>query len=160
MASFRQYKLVEPEDLEQRLLTVKDLDIQEHEAYRMLKDAQTGEHYLDYSYVHIDIAAGANKETFHHLMPLESDDVIAIMLGEQSYRYPDVWNRMYLRNGPDGKYVWFNAEELNTQDESAGREMQKALLEFKRTGKYDEEAIQQLFETMDRLAQKKDEDQA
>jgi hypothetical protein len=157
-SSFRTQKLVEPEDLEQRLETVKDLELGEHEAYRMLKDNQTGEHYLDYSYVHLNLAAGADKEVYHHLMPLESDDVISIMLGEQSYRYPDVWDRMYLRNGPDGKYVWFNAEELGAKDEAPGLEMQKVLLEFKRTGKYDAEAIRQLFEKIDRIDPKKDEE--
>jgi hypothetical protein len=156
--SFRSLKLVSPDLLEQRLELVRELEGREFDFYHMMKDKATGEHYLHYSYDHVDVSAGMAKQTYHHLMPLEADDVIAVMIGEQGYHYPEAWGRMYLRNGPDGDYVWFDGQELTEQtpDEEIGHEVQQMLIDFKRGGQFDERSIQELFARIDEL-NKKDE---
>lgn len=152
MTSFRHLQRVSPETLADRLETVKELPAAEHEQYSVMKDRLTGEHYLVYAYDHIDAAAGGARETFNHLMPIEADDVLAIVLGEQDYRYPDRWQAAYLRNGPGGMFVWFDAGGLAAEetDERRGMAVQDLLLDFKKRGKFDESAIRELFDKVDR----------
>ena len=69
------------------------------------------------------------------MLPLETDDVLAMVLGEQEYTYPDNWLRPYLRNGPDNQYVWFDPEGMEDTGEQERIAVSPAKLrEFKNAG--------------------------
>jgi hypothetical protein len=151
-----------PQDmLQERLQTVKELakDENETELYEIVKDSSTGEHYLHYAYIHLTVADGT-EEAFHQLLPLESDDVLAVMFGEQSYAYPDHWARPFLRNGPNGTYVWFdpseNLEGAASDNEKLAGEIAGMVGEWKRQGQLDADSVKQLLERIDRTL-KRDE---
>lgn len=150
--SFLNLKEVSQDELHERMETVRDLESTETESYAVMKDQTTGEHYLHYAYLHVNLADGS-KEFYHHLMPIDHDDVLAIVLGEQSYEYPTQWKSKYLRNGPSGYYVWFDPHGLNNedQDEEWGQEVKNALMEFKKKGQFDKESVKKFFEEIDRL---------
>ncbi|MDT9724220.1 hypothetical protein DUZ99_04355 [Xylanibacillus composti] len=136
--------------LEERLETVKTLETSELEQYSIEKDRLTGEHYLLYAYVHRDAAPGMQEEVFHHLLPLESDDVLALVLGEQPYTYPDHWHRSFLRDGPDGCLVWFSpAGPASDEDQEFQRELLEGLAELKQKGG-SEEDIRKLLDRLHR----------
>ncbi|WP_409346512.1 hypothetical protein [Paenibacillus sp. MBLB4367] len=143
---------VSHETLAERLETVKPLEQNDLESYEIVKDRTTGEHYLLYHYIHIVVADGGHKETYYHLMPLETDDVLAVMFGDQGYKYPDQWSKPYLRNSSDNdSYVWFDpsyAEEYN-QYENTGRKLQDMLRAFKEEGQFDESKVRELLRRMD-----------
>lgn len=151
--SLTDMKLVSEELLRERLTSVKVLKEDELEAYEIMKDAQTGEHYLHYAYFHKNIAAGGTEESFNQLMPLDSDDVLALVLGEQGYAYPDHWPKRFLRNGPLGQYVWFNPIETEKVqgDAQFTKRLVDRLFEFKQTGKLDEASMLKLFEDIDKM---------
>ncbi len=146
-------KKVSSNQLQERLETVKTLSDGELELYEIAKDRDTGDHYLHYSYLHRDIAAGGQEEVFHQLLPLENDDVLGIMFSDQPYTYPDHWKRAFLRNGPEGDYVWFDPGYLDDERESAevGKQLKEMLLKFKTQGAVDENAVRKLLEDADRL---------
>jgi hypothetical protein len=156
MNSFQEMKKVPSSLLQNRLETVKDLFSNDLEMYEITKDRETGEHYLHYSYLHRDIASGGQDEVFHQLMPLESDDVLGILFGEQEYTYPDHWLRSFLRNGPEGEYVWFDPAYHENEQESIeiSYQLSKMLEDFKKQGDYDEEAVRKLLNDTDRLRNK------
>ncbi|WP_425262674.1 hypothetical protein [Paenibacillus thermotolerans] len=151
MTSLRNQTLVSGELLEQRLSEVRILEQSETERYAIVKDNPTGEHFLQYSYIHRNIAAGGAEELFHYLLPLESDDVLGILFNEQPFRYPDVWTVPYLRNGPDGGYVWFDPAPVleGDEDEAYANRLKEKLLEFKRKGEFDRKSVEKLFEDVD-----------
>lgn len=151
--SMQKLKLVSQELLQERLETVKTVLETDTEMYEVAKDGETGEHYLHYAYLHIHVAGDGGKEFFHQLMPLETDDVLAIVLGEQPFTYPDHWSKPFLRNGPDGNYVWFDPGygEHADDDERDGEKLKEKLQAFKHEGSYDAESIQKLFEDLDDL---------
>lgn len=151
--SLQTYKRVSADLLQARIETVKTLREDETEYYEIVKDRTNGEHYLLYTYVHLVIADG-HRETYYHLMPLASDDVLGLLFGEQEYRYPDSWTRPYLRNSAeDDGYVWFDPAYAEHYDayEQTGRKLQDALREFKQNGSLDEEAVRRLLEKLDGL---------
>ncbi|MBO9606276.1 MAG: hypothetical protein J7639_10010 [Paenibacillaceae bacterium] len=149
--SMKASKRVAAAALRERIETVRALQENEIDAYEIVKDRTNGEHYLLYYYVHLNIADGS-KETYYHLMPIDNDDVLAIVLGEQPYEYPEHWHRPFLRNSAeDDGYVWFDPSAADVYDsfEQTGLKLQEALLEFKRNGSLDEEAVRKLLEKLD-----------
>jgi hypothetical protein len=154
--SFSNIRIVTEDMLADRLETVKALAEDSNEAYRVEKDTDTGEHYLHYAVRHLNVAAGGAEEVYHHLMPLEHDDVIALALGAPEFAYPGHWNRPYLRNGPNGGFVWYDpdgaSEETARYDAIAG-EIRAKLEAFRREGREGEEEVRQLMEQLDRLFQ-------
>jgi hypothetical protein len=145
-----------PEDeLHNRLAPVRVLEESDRELYRIVRDEATGEHYLHFAIRHLNVAAGGVEETFHHLLPLSHDDVIALALGDPAYRYPDAWQRPYLRNGPAGGYVWYDPAGAG-EDEAATYEriavqLRDKLLAFHREGRGGETEVRRLMEDIDRL---------
>jgi hypothetical protein len=158
--SFKQMKLVSADILQGRMDSVKDLKQEEHEAYDIMKDLSTGEHYLHYAYKHIDITQNGEEELYHYLMPIDHDDVLAIILGEQAFTYPDHWQDAFLRNGPDGDYVWFDPGEVSgdQDDHEIGQLMAEKLLKLKQRDGVDENAVRQFFDELDTLFKDKDKE--
>jgi hypothetical protein len=149
--SFRKTAKVPAEWLAERLKTVRELRSTGLELYEIAKDLDTGEHYLHYAYVHRNLTDPAGgEETFHHLLPLTSDDVLGLLFGGEPYDYPEHWQRSFLRNGPEGFYVWFDpvpaAEEAEA--EAVGQELRDKLLRFKQNGAYDEASVRKLLEDL------------
>lgn len=146
-------KLVPQEELEERLEPVKTVRQDETEFYEIMKDRLTGEHFLHYSYLHINVQDGGHPETYHHFLPLDSDDVLGILFGDQAYDDSRVWNRLFLRNGPTGSYVWFNPvdEQEYRKDAEIGQNIRDTLARFKQEGQYDESTTQRMMENLDRL---------
>lgn len=152
--SFKHAKLIPNHLLQERLETVKELKATPTETYEIVKDKQTGEHYLLYYYVHQLIADNDHEETYYHLMPLESDDVLAIIVENKGVSYPDYWTRPFLRNSsPDESYVWFDPTHQTEFDknEEVGNKLKKMLAEFKQSGSKDEEAVRKLLDELDQL---------
>ncbi|MBE1441864.1 hypothetical protein [Paenibacillus sp. OAS669] len=154
--SFTDLRRVPSEWLQERLETVKALKDDNLEMYEVAKDKLTGEHYLHYAYLHKQVAAigpeSSGDEIFHHLMPIDSDDVLGLVFGEQSYTYPDNWTKMFLRNGPDGDYVWFDPSytDQEAESEEIGASLQEQLMRFKQSPERSEEAVRKLLEELDR----------
>ncbi|MBW5448157.1 hypothetical protein GE107_19035 [Cohnella sp. CFH 77786] len=152
--SLTNIRVVTEEMLQVRLETVKTLAEDENEAYLIEKDAETGEHYLHYAVRHVNVAAGGAEEAYHHLMPLEHDDVIALALGAQEYAYPGFWRRPYLRNGPGGGYAWYDpdgAPEEPGRYEAIAAEIRAKLEAFRHERRGGEEEVARLMEQVDRL---------
>ncbi|UJF35937.1 hypothetical protein [Paenibacillus hexagrammi] len=149
--SLTQMQTIGSEQLEARIVTVKVLLDSELEYYEVAKDNETGEHYLHFVYMHKHIAGGGEEETFHQLMPIDSDDVLGFIFGEQAYTYPDNWKRSFLRNGPDGFYIWFDPshEEEHQEDEAIARELMLKLQQFRQGGKIDSDSVRKLLEDLD-----------
>lgn len=158
MSSFQDMQKVPTAMLQERLETVKDLSETEWEMYEIAKDRETGEHYLHYSYLHRDIASGGQEEVFHQLMPLESDDVLGILFENQEYSYPAHWKSAFLRNGPEGEYVWFDPAYMEDEEDSVelGKKLSDILHQFKTRGDLDAEAVRKLLDEADRLNKKED----
>ncbi|UQZ81603.1 hypothetical protein SK3146_00759 [Paenibacillus konkukensis] len=154
--SFVEMRRVPSEWLQERLETIKQLKEDSLELYEVAKDKLTGEHYLHYAYIHKQIAAigpeSSGEESFHHLMPIDSDDVLGLVFGEQSFDYPEHWKKAFLRNGPDGDYVWFDPSytEQESESEEIGASLQEQLLRFKQAPERSEEAVRKLLEELDR----------
>jgi hypothetical protein len=154
--SFKELKRVPSDLLDQRLETVKSIKRDDLELYEVAKDKLTGDHYLHYAYLHKQIAAlgpeSTGEEAFHQLMPIDSDDVLGIVFGEQSYLYPEAWKHSFLRNGPDGDYVWFDPSYTDDEahSEEVGQSLQEQLLRFKQTEQLTPEAVQKLLDELDR----------
>ncbi|MEF3301604.1 hypothetical protein [Paenibacillus sp. GYB003] len=158
--SWTAMRKVPQSSLQERLETVKHLagDDAQTELYEIVKDTRTGDHYLHYAYLHLTVADGST-ESFHQLLPLESDDVLAILFGEQPYAYPDHWRRPFLRNGPDGTYVWFDPEEnlhgADDEHERLAGEIAGMLGAWKQAGQYDSESAKALLERIEQAMKRK-----
>lgn len=140
--------------LSERLSRVKTLCEREHEGYYLEKDTETGEHYLHYAVRHIHVAGGGAEEHYHHLMPVSHDDVIALALGSPEYEYPANWRKPYLRNGPEGGFVWFDPDGTPEQPDQYAHiadEIRARLVAFRKAGRKGEGEVQRLMEEMDRL---------
>lgn len=151
--SFTQLRVVPEEELNRRLQTVKVLKEEQTEMYRVAKDAETGEHYLHYAVYHLNVAGGGVEEEYHHLLPLEHDDVIALALGAEQFAYPQHWNHAYLRNGPHGGFVWYDPSGTGSDDQAydeAADYIREKLLAFRRHGGQGEEDIKRLLEEMEK----------
>jgi hypothetical protein len=153
MESFQQVKVVPAEWIKERIETVRTLEQSDLESYEIVKDTATGEHYLLYSYRHIDLKGDGEEEQFHHFLPLASDDVISLVLDSQPYAYPEHWNRPFLRNGPEGAYIWYDPGHLSSfdADEQLGLEIIQYLMEFKKRGQFDTDSMQAFLKDLDRL---------
>jgi hypothetical protein len=152
--SFKNMKRVSHDLLQQRLMKVKELLQTKLESYEIHKDTQTGEHYLLFYYEHLLIADNNHKETYYHLMPLETDDVLALVLGEEPFTYPENWTRPFLRNSSENDtYVWFDPahQAVYETNEEIGEKLKQKLLEFKQKGNIDEDTIKKLFNDLDKL---------
>ncbi|WP_159883580.1 hypothetical protein [Paenibacillus puerhi] len=152
--SWKERKLVSSESMQERLETVRTLREDELELYEIGKDRSTGEHYLHYAYLHRNVAAigtGGQDEIFHQLLPLESDDVLGILFGEQPYAYPEHWGKPFLRNGPDGDYVWFDPSYAEEEEdyEAIGRQIVEELNLFKAQGDLSEAAVERLLRRLE-----------
>jgi hypothetical protein len=151
--SFTHLRIVTQDELTRRMETVKALKEETNELYRLVKDTETGEFYLHFAALHLNIAGGGAEEEYHHLLPLKHDDVIALALGAPLFQYPQEWKRAYLRNGPDGGFVWYDPsgssddEIIYAETEAYIREQ---LLAFRRSGAKSEEEVKRLLEEMDR----------
>jgi hypothetical protein len=150
--SFKEQKVVSLEELQARLEIVKELKESDTEAYYIRKDRETGEHYLHYSYLHLNVAEGGVEEVFHHLLPIENDDVLSYIFEEKSYAYPEEWKGRYLRTGEEGM-VWFESHgEVDYEHYAAkGQEAQQKLEAFKQAGAYDDDAIRKLLSEMEKM---------
>ncbi|PYI55865.1 hypothetical protein [Paenibacillus flagellatus] len=159
--SWSAMKQVPQDTIQERLQSVKELseDADGTELYEVVKDTATGEHYLHYAYLHLNVADGT-KESFHHLLPLGSDDVLGVLFGEQPYAYPDHWTRPYLRNGPDGTYVWFDPSETiegaAEENEKLAGDIASLLGEWKKRGRHDPDSVKELLERIDRTMNRDD----
>ncbi len=150
--SFKEQKAVSLEELQDRLEIVKELKETDTEAYYIRKDRETGEHYLHYSFLHLNVAEGGTEELFHHLLPVESDDVLSYIFEEKPYTYPDDWKGRYLRTGEEGM-VWFESHPGDDYEHYAakGQEAQQKLEAFKQAGAYDDDAIRKLLSDMEKM---------
>jgi hypothetical protein len=151
--SFSQLRIVSQDELSRRLEPVKVLVEDDAQLYRLVKDIETGEHYLHYAVFHLNVAGGGAEEEYHHLLPLEHDDVIALALGAPLFEYPQQWNRDYLRNGPHGGFVWYDPsgavdDEHNYAETEAY--IREQLINFRKQGAQGEEEVKRLLEEMDK----------
>jgi len=137
--------------LQQRMKTVKELHADEFESYDIMKDEETGEHYLHYAYLHRDVAAGGAEEQYHQLLPIDSDDVLGILFSDQGYRYPEHWKKAFLRNGPSGAYVWYDPgdEDELRQSEQIGLDIAEKLKQLRASGNFDEEAVKRWLKNLE-----------
>ena len=105
--SVRTISKVSDQLLRERLEVIRVL-IEEQDHYEaVLRDQITNEHFYHRADRHLNITEGGAEEMYHAFLPLETDDVISILVGNERKVYPDDWKREYLRNGPDGFFVWF-----------------------------------------------------
>lgn len=154
--SWTEWKRIPSEVLGERLETVRALKELEHEMYEISKDKETGEHYLHYAYMHRNFKAvgpeSGQEEVFHQLMPLTSDEVLGLLFGNEPYEYPEHWEKAFLRNGPEGDYVWFDpsyaAEEA--EHEAIGLEIAEQLAKFKQAGDLSEERVRELLDKLNK----------
>jgi hypothetical protein len=152
--SFANLRIVTEDILADRIETVKTLAEDDMEAYQIEKDKQTGDHYLHYAVRHLNVAAGGAEEVYHHLMPLEHDDVIALALGSPDYSYPANWTRPYLRNGPSGGFVWYDPDGAPSQTENydeVAKQIREKLAGFREAGRNGPEEVERLMKEVDGL---------
>ncbi|OCT14297.1 hypothetical protein A8709_26070 [Paenibacillus pectinilyticus] len=157
-SSFSQQQKISAETIASRITSVKELLQTELDLYEIAKDSETGEHYLHYAYMHRDFSNTGVPESFHYLLPIESDDVLGMIFGEQGYAYPEHWKSAFLRNGPEGFYIWFDPshEDEQTEDEAIAADLMQKLRAFHDQGNVDPEAVRKLLEDIDDT-RKKDE---
>lgn len=101
------------------LETVKELEQSEFETYSIVKNSETGEHYLHYFLSHINLSEGGRRDNYDHFLPLDSDDVLGLIFGEQDHRFPDHWRSTYLRSGNDNRLIPFDPSENHDLDDDA-----------------------------------------
>ncbi|MED0680481.1 hypothetical protein [Aneurinibacillus thermoaerophilus] len=156
--SLRAKKVIMSEELEERLENVQELRKEEYETYVLVKDRTTGEHYVRYTQRHLNIMEGGVEEVFDHLLPVSTDDVLAIVFGEQDYTYPTEWKQKYLRGSNVDPYVWFDPTDLpaDPNDDSLGKEIYGMLETFKAKKNFDDQAIAKLFKQIDDMLENKD----
>jgi len=154
--SFKLMKSVSPSELKERVETIKDVSQNETEAYEVIRDKVTGEQYLHYAYLHINIAAGGEKEVYHHLLPIENDQVLDIIINGEVYTYPGDWQIPYLRSGPEGSLVWFDPSDLkeDKEEERTALEIQEKLAEYKDKGNLDDESLKKMLQEIEDLWKK------
>jgi hypothetical protein len=156
--SFKYIKQIEADLVQERLETVKELIQDRLSNYSVMKDRVTGEHYLHYAYLHRSFTSpDSAEESFHYLLPIESDDVLGILFGEQGYTYPEHWQKAFLRNGPVGYYVWYDPEGEAEEAESIAmaEQIRDRLLRFKQENSSTPEEVGRLMEDFDRLSRPK-----
>jgi hypothetical protein len=159
--SLKYVKQIEADSVQERMETVKELQQDRLSSYSVMKDRVTGEHYLHYAYLHRSFTSpDSAEESFHYLLPIESDDVLGILLGEQGYTYPEHWNHAFLRNGPVGYYVWFDpaGEAEEAESIAMAEQIRERLLRFKQENSGTPEEVGRLMEEFERLRRRKPND--
>jgi hypothetical protein len=149
--SLKEMKIISHEEIKDRIEEVQMLREGEHERYAVVKDTTTGEHYVRYIQHHLNLMEGGIKEVFDHLLPIDTDDVLAFIFGEQDYTYPTQWKKTYLRGSDIDPYIWFDPSELpeDLDDDTAGREISGMIDAFKKEKKFDNESIEKLLKQID-----------
>ncbi|MCY9657414.1 hypothetical protein P5G65_35265 [Paenibacillus chondroitinus] len=157
-ASFLHHQKISAETMAARIVPVKELLQTELDLYEVSKDSETGEHYLHYAYMHRDFTNTGEPESFHYLLPIDSDDVLGMIFGEQGYAYPEFWRKAFLRNGPEGFYIWFDPthEAEQSEDEAIAADLLNKLRAFKENGSADPDAVRKLLEELDETRNKED----
>lgn len=155
-SSFKQLKLVPDQLLEERIEFVQKLQENDTEAYEIIKDKLTGEHYLHYYYLQINLSGDGEKEVYNHLLPLENDDVLTLLFEKPDFSYPEQWKEPYLRNGPNGQYVWFDPGYKDDFEESVqlANEIKEKLELFKTQGDFNQESMEKFLKDLDQLRDK------
>lgn len=155
--SLKNYKVVPYDLFQERLEKVKELKSADNHAYYLYKDSVTGEHFVYYTYLHLNVAEGGQEERFRHLLPIESDDVLAILFDDKPYDFPEHWTHAFLRSGSEGNLMWFDPgeAELHEQYERKAIEAKDKLAGFKQGGEYDDESIRKLLEEMEKMFEDK-----
>lgn len=156
--SLLQQQKISAETIATRIISVKELLQTELDMYEVSKDVETGEHYLHYAYMHRDFTNTGEPESFHYLLPIDSDDVLGLIFGEQGYAYPEHWQKSFLRNGPEGFYIWFDPshEVQQTEDDAIAQDLLNKLRTFREKGNVDPEAVRKLLEELDETRNKKE----
>ncbi|MEW9698798.1 hypothetical protein [Paenibacillus sp. SI8] len=157
-ASLQQQQRISSETIASRIISVKELLQTDLEMYEVAKDQLTGEHYLHYGYLHRDFTNTGEPESFHYMLPIDSDDVLGLVFGEQGFAYPDHWHKPFLRNGPEGFYIWFDPshEEEQTQDDAIAADLLQKLKAFREQGEVDSDSIRKLLEDLDESRNKEE----
>ncbi|KQL49077.1 hypothetical protein AN963_04685 [Brevibacillus choshinensis] len=157
----------EKEEFLSSLETIKELEHSEFETYSIVKTKETGEHYLHYFLSHINLSEGGRRDDYDHFMPIDSDDVLGLLFGEQPYRFPDHWRNPYLRSGNDNRLIPFDPTENYDLEEEAAAEL--AMLEqlelFKQqwmnaenlSAEEKEKITKEYFAQLDKILQKPEE---
>ncbi|WP_139489475.1 hypothetical protein [Brevibacillus dissolubilis] len=109
------------------LETVKELSQNEFDIYSVVKEKATGQHYLRYHFIHYNLSEGGHRDAYDYFLPLDSDDVLSIVLGDAPYQYPEHWQKVYLRTGHDERLVYFDPTE--NFDIEGDAEEEQAILE-------------------------------
>ncbi|WP_126427676.1 hypothetical protein [Brevibacillus marinus] len=138
------------------LEVVKTLKETDFERYQIVKERGTERHYLMYAFFPINFSESGRRDEYHFFLPLATDDVLAIVLGEQPYEYPQHWKRLYYRTGTDQRILPFDPSEhvAEDADEREGREIIDALLQYKQAWQHadDKEALtKQLFSRLAKI---------
>jgi len=149
--SLQHEQKIASETLAERVVSIKELQDGELERYEIAKDQETGEHYLHYAYMHRDFTNTGEPESFHYLLPIDSDDVLGLIFGEQRFEYPANWNKPFLRNGPEGFYIWFDPapEASQQEDEQVAADLLQKLRAFREQGNVDAASVRKLLEELD-----------
>lgn len=159
--TLREMKQISSELLQERLEPVRVLREDELELYEISKDRETGEHYLHYAYIHRNVAAagpGAGEtESFHHLLPISSDEVLGLLFNDDAYAYPEHWHKPFLRNGPDGSYVWFDPGYVDEQEasEALAQQIAEEIARLKSAGDLSPQAVESMLKRLKQEDQSK-----
>ncbi|MFJ9497109.1 hypothetical protein [Brevibacillus centrosporus] len=102
---------------------IKELEQSEFETYSIVKNRETGDHYLHYFLSHLNLSAGGRRDDYDYFLPLDSDEVLGLMFGEQPYHFPDHWRNPYLRSGNDNRLIPFDPSENYDLEEDAAAEL-------------------------------------
>ncbi len=133
---------------------VKDLGQGDFETYRIVKERGSAQHYLHYSFFHIKLSEGGIREDYDYFLPLDEDDVLAIVLGEQPYEFPKHWRKTYLRSGTDDRLFPYDPGQSDELEREKEEELGilEALTRYKEAylNADDKEALtRKLFEELD-----------
>lgn len=134
----------------QKLEVVRELSRYDMERYAIVKEAETGQHYLHYSFIQLNLYEGGNREEYDFFLPLEADDVLGILLGDQPYHYPEHWTKVYWRSGRDDRLIRF--DPTGELDEQEGMALIQSLLRFKeayQTAEDKEEVTRKFFSELE-----------
>lgn len=155
-SSLKTMKMIPAELLAERIELVQKLEEQEAEGYEIVKDKLTGEHFLHYYYMQVNLLSAGEEEMYYQLMPIDHDEVLRLVFEKTDYHYPDHWKASFLRNGPDDQYIWFSPDYAIEFDESVklGQDIAEKLKQFKQAGVNDEQAIKKLWDELDNLHKK------
>lgn len=107
-----------------QLETIKEWQHSDFETYSLVKRRDTGEHFLRYSFFHIALAEGGNREDYDYFLPLDHDDVLSVLFEEQTFIYPDDWTSVYWRSGRDNRLFLFDPRENFSLEEAIAEEQQ------------------------------------